>query len=93
MVLSNLKVTGCGKVPDEKVLSNSQNLVIFFPSKVRETSCGKVPGEKVLSNSRRLVVVRYQMGAEQYSEDLVHSTEQNKPSNIFLSMNFILECL
>ena len=57
--------TSCGKLPGEKVLSNSQNLVIFFLSKVRETSCGKVPGEKVLSNSQRLVVVRYQMGAEQ----------------------------
>ena len=94
MVLSNLKVTGCGKVlsircwarvkdsayivpskvnetsscgktPGEKVLSNSQNLVIFLPSKVRETSCVKVPGEKVLSNSWRLAVVRYLMGAEQ----------------------------
>ena len=45
MVLSNLKVTGCGKVHGKKVLSNSQNLVIFLPSKVREISCGKVPDE------------------------------------------------
>ena len=54
------------------MLSNSHNLVLFFLSKVRETSCGKAPGEKVLSNSRRLVVVRYQIGAEQLSEDLIH---------------------
>ena len=33
MVLSNLKVTGCGKVPGEKVLSNSQNLVFFCQAK------------------------------------------------------------
>ena len=52
----------CGKVPGEKVLSISQDLVIFFPAKEIETSCGKVPGEKVLSNSPRLVVVRYQHG-------------------------------
>ena len=62
---SKVNETSCGKVPGEKVLSNSQNLVFFLPSKVREASCGKVPDEKVLSNSRRLVVVRYQMGAEQ----------------------------
>jgi hypothetical protein len=28
MVLSNLKVTGCGKIPGEKVLSNSPRLVV-----------------------------------------------------------------
>ena len=58
---------------------------------MRETSCGKVPGEKMLSNIQRLVVVRYQMGAEQYSEDLVHSTEQNKSSNSLL-MRSKMEC-
>jgi len=51
----------CGKVPGEEVLSISQNLVFFFPAKLRQTSCGKVPGRKVLSNSSRLVVVRYEI--------------------------------
>ena len=59
--VSNVKATGCGKVPGEKLLSISQDLV-FFSAKEIETSCGKVPGEKLLSNSPRLVVVRYQIG-------------------------------